>query len=87
MPISKNKLKDEAWLAVYIVIVALLSIIFGLMFFFSIIDSYGVGLSLFWALTGILAFWIILLLKGYIIKSCISKKTKSKQRQQDEVQL
>lgn len=78
MPPAKKRLKDEAWFAVYIVIVALLSIIFGLMFFFSVVDSYGVGLSLFWTLTGILVLWIILLLKGYIIKSFISKKNKQR---------
>jgi hypothetical protein len=82
MSFLKSLSKIGSWIWVYIVITAILSIIFGVIFFSAILDSYGVWPSLFWTLLGIFLIWIFSLLKAYIIESLILKKRREKRRRQ-----
>ena len=84
MSLPKSMWKIEPWIRVYIVITAVLSIIFGVIFFSAILDSYGVWPSLFWTLLGIILIWIFSLLKAYAIENFILKRRKEKRRRQLE---
>lgn len=79
MSFPKSVRKIGRWIWVYLVITAILSVIFGVIFFSAILDKYGFWASLFWTLLGIIFIWIFSLLKAYIIESIILKKKKEKQ--------